>query len=118
MAFRRFVALRLIRLLPVIALGAIVGGALLLTDDPPYHVVLVTALNASGLPAPDRRMFPTNDAEWSLFCEIGADMLLAAAFSFIDPRALVAIVAVRGCALVPLTITHGHIYHDVGPASY
>ena len=113
----RFLTARSIRLLPMIALGAVLGGGLLLvaSDHGAGDVILATAANALGLPVPTWSMFPTNDAEWSLFCEIVANVLFVAAFPFLDPRVLRAIVVACGLTLVPLTIAQGHVHHDAGP---
>ena len=120
MSVREFFKRRLIRLHPMVVLGALIGGAMFYTQGcEAWDVsrVSVGALAAAVLmsalmiPAPQSievrgigEMFPINGPTWSLFFEYIGNILYAAVLRRLSVRALGVLVAAAACALAALSI--------------
>lgn len=111
MTFRRFLALRLIRLAPLLVLGLLIGAVLELgrpVADYGAHLRAIASAAALGLAMTptfhatslEPVIFPLNSPAWSLFFEIIANLIYALVAPRLGLRALVAIVA----ASVPLLV--------------
>ena len=120
---RDFLRLRLVRLHPLVVLGIVVAALCYWFD--PYveglqrgaglQLVLSMALGALLLPSPPlpNRIALThslNSPGWSLLQEYLANLAYALVGRHLGPRALLAVVALAGTALVVLAVHHGHLH--------
>jgi peptidoglycan/LPS O-acetylase OafA/YrhL len=107
MAFTRE---RLIRLMPLAAAGALLGGAVLMVrtglshDTPVGHVLAATALNALLLPSGDliathRAAYGVDMPLWSLFWELAINVVFAVAALRLTTRRLVVAVVIGALAM-------------------
>ena len=120
MSVREFFKRRLIRLHPMVVMGALIGGAMFYTQGCDAWDVskvsveaLVTAVIMSALliPAPAGpevrgigEMFPINGPTWSLFFEYIGNILYALVLRFLPTRALAAFTAAAACGLAAMSI--------------
>jgi peptidoglycan/LPS O-acetylase OafA/YrhL len=121
MPFTVFAKRRLVRLHPMIIAGMVVGAVCFYFQDsaafpsihnvPVWNMLLVMVVGMTLVPIPvsmDIRgwdeMHPLDGPAWSLFFEYIANLLYAVFFRK-HTKALVAVVAVAGCALLHLAVT-------------
>lgn len=115
---------RLIRLQPMIIMGSIIGAILFWFQDfsifpkiqaaTAWQVALVALVGFTMIPLPKSadirgwdEMYPVNGPAWSLFYEYVANILYAAGLRKLSNKALGALVAVAGLAVVYLTVIQG-----------
>ena len=109
----RFARMRLIRLLPMIWVGILIGAALLLAQSVMVEKVLVAIIiNGLLLPVPTSPMWPNNAVEWSLFYEMLGNIFLVATYRYFKRRTILVLIGVSGLALTACTLTAGRIYHE------
>ena len=116
LSVNNFVGKRLIRLWPMIWIGAAIGGANLFFNKTldPISVMLATVFNAALLPFPlEGFITPTNVAEWSLIFELAANTLFAWTFFVLRKSQIVALIA--ACAVVVAYSAHHFGHLDKGP---
>lgn len=126
MTLRRFLIFRAIRLYPLIAMGALLGAAilLLLTRSVPgeYSPILVALpFTALALPAPKGLLsepFRLNPPTWSLFNELIANVVFAFVLHRLGVRALTFVAALAGAAFITMalqlgTINSGYRYGEI-----
>lgn len=122
MSFRSFARLRIIRLYPMLIIGAISGLALALsltaaTGEPGLAEVGVIGilgllcLPMAGFGRSDAA-FPLNPPQWSLFFEFGANFLFAAFGKHAGPR-ISWLIATAGAGTLVLSAVH-YGYTDTG----
>lgn len=127
MSIGNFFARRLIRLQPMLVVGAIWGGVMFYTQatpTQPLHLVpwtnlalavVMNILLIPALPSCDIRgyteIFPLNGPTWSLFFEYIASILYACLLRHLSPRAL-------GVLLLGLAITLGYEAYVHSPWAY
>lgn len=111
---------RLIRLQPMVVLGAVIGaiffyfgGGTLVADAPVGRVLLLTLLGALMLPVPaslDVRgwgeTFPLNGPQWSLFFEYCANIFYVLIFRYLPKAALIVLTAAAGIATAVFLLTN------------
>ncbi|MFL5253789.1 MAG: acyltransferase family protein [Rhodopila sp.] len=129
MTWRQFMAVRIIRLYPMLLLGTAMGAVLFIAAHLARHgaSVMATLLMAAGsfmlLPvglAAGTVAYPVNIAAWSLFFEFAANALYGSRFGRVGNRHLVAFVVVSGVAMVPMALWGGP-YIEIGlgdPAAF
>lgn len=104
MSVAKFLTRRLVRLHPMLLLGAIIGGLMFYTQSTPTQelhlvapslVILFTLMNALLFPSPPNwdirgytEIFPLNGPTWSLFFEYIANILYALILRHITTRRL------------------------------
>lgn len=107
-----FIRRRVIRLYPLILLGAGIGAIVLLATDPAFAsdpMALFTLLLAIlCVPAPEAGFgfgrFPVNPPEWSLFFEIAANFAFATVLTRISRHALIGVAISASGLYAALTI--------------
>ncbi len=120
MTTREFIKRRIIRLHPMVVMGALIGAALFYTQGCPVWdvtkvgvgaLVLATLLNALLIPATPGtevrglgEMFPLNGPSWSLFFEYIGNILYALFIRKLPTRALAGLTLAAGCALAAFAI--------------
>ncbi|MEH3105923.1 MAG: acyltransferase [Sphingomonas fennica] len=109
MGVRRFAAIRLIRLYPLIAAGVLLGAAVWLADTGrgygPKQVAGAAAVALLMLPVPRAnagRAWPINNSLWSLAFELAGNFAYALAAPRLTTRALAIVTA---CLLPALALT-------------
>jgi peptidoglycan/LPS O-acetylase OafA/YrhL len=123
-----FLAVRLVRLYPLVLLGLAIGTALFLMRAVSTHemragsVLLAAATNALLLPSPALTYlrpwaFPTDTPLWSLAFELWVNILYAATFKFTPRAGLMAALAVGGVLVVWTSLAFGglnvgYAWHD------
>ena len=124
MSFGDFAARRLIRMAPVAMLGAMLGGAYLLArhfaaparSDSLAEVLTANLLNLLILPkvwhgaATGWELFPANGPLWSLFFEIGINLVWAAWLAGRSTRVLAWLVAASAACLVVCGLAYGTLH--------
>lgn len=112
---RRFLAGRVRRLWPMVALGVAAGCVVELTLGDPARVPLLAALALVMIPAfgVSLMLFPLNGPQWSLLMELLANLVHALVLSRMSDRALLGAIAVAAALLAAMV---GHVGSDtVGP---
>lgn len=107
---RRFLAMRLRRFAPMVAVGALLGLALALARGTPSGVALtafVLALAMVPLPV-GGVMFPLNPPQWSLLLELVANAAHARWLHRLSGKALAAIAAICALGMTALMAPAGH----------
>ncbi len=112
-----FLAIRFIRLHPLLIVGAVLGTIILLTRAngwPPADAIVVGGLMAAvGLPAIFVRGtglgFPINPPAWSLFFELIANVVYAFVARFLTPLRVALLAALALAILVKMTLDGGSI---------
>lgn len=110
LSFRGFALLRVIRLYPMIVVGALLGAAWMclhgLTRDDPAEIARTAAafpFAALLVPIPPALFplpFALNEPSWSLFFEVAANLLFAACVPWLRGRALGVVILLFGVAMV------------------
>ncbi len=106
MSVRRFVWIRIVRIYPLYMLGTGLMLAALLgvhNPFPPGQLALYAALAVAILPNPGigtQAFFPLNVPAWSLFLELGVNVVYAAALRYLTARAILLIMAVSALGLI------------------
>lgn len=104
MALASFARVRIIRLYPMLATGAVIGAVAALIMGVhlnlfvalPAHLLLIPAISGGGL------LFALNPAFWSLMLELGANITHAITFRWLSTRLLAVLVA-GAAVLIGLT---------------
>src|SRR5690606_39031180 len=110
LSFRRFLVLRAIRLLPLIAVGAILGAVATASVIAPAHLpktLLALPFALLLIPIPPQlaaEPFALNAPAWSLFFEVCANILYAAIVGVLGYRRLALLVLLSGIGLVAIAI--------------
>ncbi len=124
MTLKDFFKRRLIRLQPMVVLGAVIGALCfyfgageqfpLVAQTPVWKLLLVMLMGCLLLPIPPAadvrvwgEMFPLNGPAWSLFYEYIANILYAVVIRRFSKLLLTILVALSGLAIVHLTIWGG-----------
>jgi peptidoglycan/LPS O-acetylase OafA/YrhL len=116
MTWRQFMAVRLIRLYPMLFFGTAMGGVLFVVSqhhDHQFHPsvsMLITIGSFVLLPVGlgvATVAYPLNIAAWSLFFEFAVNALYGSGAGRMTNRHLAAFVAVSGLALVPMAVWGG-----------
>lgn len=126
MSAGQFILERLVRLLPLAAFGAVVGGVVLgvraqvVHDLPALNIVAATLLNAVLLPSfslipihPEA--FGANTPLWSLFWEMAVNIAFALAVPWLTTRRLIFILIFAAGLLVAMAVRFHGV--DGGPNS-
>ena len=120
MSVREFFTRRLIRLHPMVVMGALIGAAMFYTQGCSVWdvslisvgaLLLATLMNALMIPATPGceirgvgEMYPLNGPSWSLFFEYIGNILYAFVLRKLPTRALAVLVVVAGCGLAIFSI--------------
>lgn len=120
MSVREFVKRRLIRLHPMVVMGALIGAAMFYTQGCSAWdvtrislgmLLLSTLLNALMIPATTGfeirgvgEMYPLNGPSWSLLFEYIGNLLYALFIRRLSTRLLAMLVAAAGCALAAFAV--------------
>ncbi len=120
MSVREFVKRRLIRLHPMVVMGALIGAAMFYTQGCSAWdvtrislgmLLLSTLLNALMIPATTGfeirgvgEMYPLNGPSWSLMFEYIGNLLYALFIRRLSTRLLAMLVAAAGCALAAFAV--------------
>lgn len=120
MSVWEFFKRRLVRLHPMVVLGALIGGAMFYTQGcEAWNVSQVTVgallvgmlMSVLMIPAPQSmdvrgggEMFPLNGPTWSLFFEYIGNILYALVLRLLPTRALAAVVGAAACGVAALSI--------------
>ncbi len=120
MSVREFVKRRLIRLHPMVVMGALIGAAMFYTQGCSAWdvtrislgmLLLSTLLNALLIPATTGfeirgvgEMYPLNGPSWSLMFEYIGNLLYALFIRRLSTRLLAMLVAAAGCALAAFAV--------------
>lgn len=124
MTLKDFFKRRLIRLQPMVVLGAMIGALCfyfgageqfpLIAQTPVWKLLLVMLMGCLLLPIPPAadvrvwgEMFPLNGPAWSLFYEYIANILYAVVIRRFSKLLLTILVALSGLAIIHLTIWGG-----------
>ncbi|MCC8062033.1 MAG: acyltransferase, partial [Rikenellaceae bacterium] len=124
MTLKDFFKRRLIRLQPMVVLGAVIGALCfyfgageqfpLIAQTPVWKLLLVMLMGCLLLPIPPAadvrvwgEMFPLNGPAWSLFYEYIANILYAVVIRRFSKLLLTILVALSGLAIIHLTIWGG-----------
>lgn len=124
MTLKNFFKRRLIRLQPMVVLGAVIGALCfyfgageqfpLIAQTPVWKLLLVMLMGCLLLPIPPAadvrvwgEMFPLNGPAWSLFYEYIANILYAGVIRRFSKLLLTILVALSGLAIIHLTIWGG-----------
>ena len=124
MSFGAFAARRLVRMAPVAMLGAVLGGVYLLArhfaaparSDSLVEVLAANLLNLLILPklwrgaATGWELFPANGPLWSLFFEIGINLVWAAFLAGRTTSTLARLVAASAAALIFCGLHYGTLH--------
>lgn len=113
--FRQFMITRIIRLYPLIVVGALLGGASYLIEAIERHWfglgvkgALATAFGMLALPQPFLALpFQPNEPVWSLFFEIIANIIFALIAPRLSNRVLAIVTSALGVGLVLTICTYG-----------
>ncbi|MDE2620404.1 MAG: acyltransferase [Sphingomonadales bacterium] len=112
---RRFLAGRVRRLWPMVALGVAAGCVVELALGDPARIPLLAALALMMIPAfgVSQMLFPLNGPQWSLLMELLANLAHALVLSRISDRVLLGGIAIAGWLLAAMVL---HVGSDtVGP---
>lgn len=90
----RFTALRMVRIYPMFAVGALLG-------------IVLQGGNLTMLLFPRPGLYPANPPLWSLVFEFGVNVVWAAALPWVGARARLAVLAATGALLAWGAVTHG-----------
>ena len=120
MSVREFLKRRLIRLQPMVVIGALIGGAIFYTQGCSVWdvskvsfaaLLAATLMNAFMIPATPGseirgvgEMYPLNGPSWSLFFEYIGNILYALFLRRLPTRALAVWVALAGCGLAAFAV--------------
>ena len=120
MSVKEFFTRRLIRLHPMVVMGALIGAAMFYTQGCSVWdvslisvgaLLLATLMNALMIPATPGceirgvgEMYPLNGPSWSLFFEYIGNILYAFVLRKLPTRALTVLVVVAGCGLAIFSI--------------
>ena len=120
MTVREFLTRRLVRLQPMVVIGALIGAVMFYTQGCPVWdvsavpvamLLVATLMNAFMIPAtPDAEirgvgeMYPLNGPAWSLFFEYIGNVLYALFIRRLSTRALAVLVAAAGCGLAAFSV--------------
>lgn len=120
MSVKEFFTRRLIRLHPMVVMGALIGAAMFYTQGCSVWdvslisvgaLLLATLMNALMIPATPGceirgvgEMYPLNGPSWSLFFEYIGNILYAFVLRKLPTRALAVLVVVAGCGLAIFSI--------------
>jgi len=118
MAAPAFWRIRMIRLYPLLVVGALIGGAAMFVlhgDEPhhePWRIAASTALAALALPTllfTTSMAFPVNGPAWSLFFELLANFVYAPVSRFLTRNRLIVLTGMAALLLVVDTLNRGTI---------
>ena len=127
MTVREFLTRRLVRLQPMVVIGALIGAVMFYTQGCPVWdvsavpvamLLVATLMNAFMIPATPGaeirgvgEMYPLNGPAWSLFFEYIGNVLYALFIRRLSTRALAVLVAAAGCGLAAFSVwgPHGDI---------
>lgn len=109
-----FILRRVIRLYPLILLGAALGACTLLATDPFFATaptpLLTVLLAVFCIPSPEAGFgfghFPVNPPEWSLFFEIAANLAFATVLPRLSRQALIGVAIGASLLYAALTIVY------------
>ena len=120
MTVREFLTRRLVRLQPMVVIGALIGAVMFYTQgcpvwdvsEVPVAMLLVaTLMNAFMIPATPGaeirgvgEMYPLNGSAWSLFFEYIGNVLYALFIRRLSTRVLAVLVAAAGCGLAAFSV--------------
>jgi peptidoglycan/LPS O-acetylase OafA/YrhL len=122
LGFFEFVALRVARLWPLVALTTLIGLMVQLPRAQrewggldPFAIAVTAISNGASLPSPmspTEFLFPLNGAAWSIFFELVANLAYILLVPFLTRGLLLVIIGLSGCMLMAVGIAYGNI--DVG----
>ena len=120
MTVREFLTRRLVRLQPMVVIGALIGAVMFYTQGCPVWdvsavpvamLLVATLMNAFMIPATPGaeirgvgEMYPLNGPAWSLFFEYIGNVLYALFIRRLSTRALAVLVAAAGCGLAAFSV--------------
>ena len=120
MTVREFLTRRLVRLQPMVVIGALIGAVMFYTQGCPVWdvsavpvamLLVATLMNAFMIPATPGaeirgvgEMYPLNGPAWSLFFEYIGNVLSALIIRRLSTRALAVLVAAAGCGLAAFSV--------------
>ena len=120
MTVREFLTRRLVRLQPMVVIGALIGAVIFYTQGCPVWdvsavpvamLLVATLMNAFMIPATPGaeirgvgEMYPLNGPAWSLFFEYIGNVLYALFIRRLSTRALAVLVAAAGCGLAAFSV--------------
>ena len=120
MTVREFLTRRLVRLQPMVVIGALIGAVMFYTQGCPVWdvsavpvamLLVATLMNAFMIPATPGaeirgvgEMYPLNGPAWSLFFEYIGNVLYALFIRRLSTRALTVLVAAAGCGLAAFSV--------------
>ena len=120
MTVREFLTRRLVRLQPMVVIGALIGAVMFYTQGCPVWdvsavpvamLLVATLMNAFMIPATPGaeirgvgEMYPLNGPAWSLFFEYLGHVLYALFIRRLSTRALAVLVASAGCGLAAFSV--------------
>ena len=120
MTVREFLTRRLVRLQPMVVIGALIGAVKFYTQGCPVWdvsavpvamLLVATLMNAFMIPATPGaeirgvgEMYPLNGPAWSLFFEYIGNVLYALFIRRLSTRALAVLVASAGCGLAAFSV--------------
>ena len=120
MTVREFLTRRLVRLQPMVVIGALIGAVMFYTQGCPVWdvsavpvamLLVATLMNAFMIPATPGaeirgvgEMYPLNGPAWSLFFEYIGNVLYALFIRRLSTRALAVLVASAGCGLAAFSV--------------
>ena len=120
MTVREFLTRRLVRLQPMVVIGALIGAVMFYTQGCPVWdvsavpvamLLVATLMNAFMIPATPGaeirgvgEMYPLNGPAWSLFFEYIGNVLYALFIRRLSTRALAVLVAAAGCGLAVFSV--------------
>ena len=120
MTVREFLTRRLVRLHPMVVIGALIGAVMFYTQGCPVWdvsavpvamLLVATLMNAFMIPATPGaeirgvgEMYPLNGPAWSLFFEYIGNVLYALFIRRLSTRALAVLVAAAGCGLAAFSV--------------
>ena len=120
MTVREFLTRRLVRLQPMVVIGALIGAVMFYTQGCPVWdvsavpvamLLVATLMNAFMIPATPGaeirgvgEMYPLNGPAWSLFFEYMGNVLYALFIRRLSTRMLAVLVAAAGCGLAVFSV--------------
>lgn len=120
MTVREFLTRRLVRLQPMVVIGALIGAVMFYTQGCPVWdvsavpvamLLVATLMNAFMIPATPGaeirgvgEMYPLNGPAWSLFFEYIGNVLYALFIRRLSTRVLAVLVAAAGCGLAAFSV--------------
>lgn len=120
MTVREFLTRRLVRLQPMVVIGALIGAVMFYTQGCPVWdvsavpvamLLVATLMNAFMIPATPGaeirgvgEMYPLNGSAWSLFFEYIGNVLYALFIRRLSTRVLAVLVAAAGCGLAAFSV--------------